>query len=69
MLWRSLSKRLPADVAEDLTQQVILKIFVKLEDFVPWHDNDAFERWIMVISSRMITEHARATQSDRSGPV
>jgi len=60
MIWTALSRRLPPDVADDLTQHVLLTIFTKLEGFVPWHDDDAFERWVIVIYSRAARSHSSA---------
>ena len=71
MLWRGLSKHFPADVADDLTQQALLTIFAKLDSFRPWHDDDAFDRWVNVISaraaSRRAMERRRARARERVG--
>jgi DNA-directed RNA polymerase specialized sigma24 family protein len=47
------------EVAEDLTQQVLLTVFERLESFEPWHDRDAFEHWVLVIATSQALKHRR----------
>jgi len=57
MILGRLSGRVAQDVADDLTQQVLLKVFERLDNFEPAHEQDAFERWVKVVVANDFRAH------------
>ena len=51
MIWSRLVKRTGVEAAKDLTQQALLKIFERLDNFEPVHEQ-AFEHWVKLMVAR-----------------
>ncbi len=51
------------DIAEELTQEIFLKVFERLDSFRP--ESGALRNWIMRVGRNLIIDHYRATRKDK----
>ena len=51
------------DQAEDLTQEIFLKVFRNLESYKP--ESGRFQTWIMSVGRNLLIDHYRQTKDDR----
>ncbi len=51
------------DIAEELTQEIFLKVFERLDSYRP--ETGALRNWIMRVGRNLIIDHYRATRRDK----